>query len=77
MSSADQRVQRYAAIVGACGSGVHRIDYEQRADGPFVRFDDYAKLDAKAKRYRQALDELCCKGRCPIAEAALGLTYDT
>jgi hypothetical protein len=89
--SAEEQVARYEAVVGACGKDTHRIDYEPRANGPFVRFESYATLladnkrlqndldycvvnhDGQLKKYREALENICRRGRCPIAEEALGI----
>lgn len=36
-------------------------------------FDEYSRINKEREKYREALEKLCVKGRCPIAEEALGI----
>jgi hypothetical protein len=34
------QMKRYRPVVGSCGADAHRIDYEECANGEFVRYAD-------------------------------------
>lgn len=55
-------IPRYTPVVGACGPDTHRIDYEKRPSGEFVKYVDAQSwvdhaVGKQQAAYRQLFDQ--------------------